>query len=91
MAAILAGLISTRIEAIKPCVNNNQLYHERLLLEQEFNSFEDNDGQVVLAKTGDGASSVPSSPGRGQPSNFPTLPSGGRPSRPVYVPNYRRK
>jgi hypothetical protein len=89
MAAILAGLIPTLAEAIKPPGNNNQVYHERLLSEQEFNSFEDNDGQVILAKTGDSAPSVPTSPGRGQPSNFPTPPSGGRPSRPVYVPKYR--
>jgi hypothetical protein len=83
MAAILAGLIPTSTEAIKPSVNNNQVYHERLLSEQEFNSFEDNDRQVILAKTGDSAPSVPTSTGRGQPSNFPTPPSAGRPSRPV--------
>lgn len=37
------------------------------------------------------SSNVPSNIGRqGQsPSNFPTPPSGGRPSRPVYVPKYR--
>jgi len=83
MAAILAGLIPTSTEAVKPSVNNNQVYHERLLSEQEFNSFEDNDRQVILAKTGDSAPSVPTSPGRGQPTNFPTPPSGGRPSRNV--------
>jgi len=74
MAAILAGLIPTSTEAVKPSVNNNQVYHERLLSEQEFNSFEDNDRQVILAKTGDSAPSVPTSPGRGQPTNFPTPP-----------------
>jgi hypothetical protein len=51
--------------------------------------FEDNDQQVILVKTGDSAPSVPTSTGRGQPSNFPTPPAGGRPSRPVYVPKYR--
>lgn len=89
VAAILAGLIPTSTEAIKPSGNNNQVYHERLLSEQEFNSFEDNDRQVILAKTGDSATSVPTSTGRGQPSHFPTPPSGNRPSRPVYVPKYR--
>jgi len=76
IAAILAGLIPTSTEAIEPSVNNNQVYHERLLSEQEFNSFED----VILAKTGDSAPSVPTSTGRGQPNNFPVAPpSGGRP------------
>lgn len=90
MAAILAGLIPTSTEAIKPSVNNNQVYHERLLSQQEFNSFEDNDRQVILAKKGESAPSVPTSTGRGQPSHFPTPPSGNRFSRPVYVPKYRK-
>ena len=38
---------------------------------------------MILAKTGDSAPSVPTSTGRGQPSKFPTPPSGGRPSRDV--------
>jgi len=87
MAAILAGLIPTSTEAVKPSVNNNQVYHERLLSEQEFNSFEDNDRQVILAKTGDSAPSVPTSPGRGQPTNFPTPPSRNVPGvNPYRVP-----
>lgn len=45
-----------------------------------------NNGQVLLAKA-DG-NPVPPSTNRG-PNNFPTPPSGGRPSRPVYVPKYR--
>ena len=89
MAAILAGLIPASTEAIEPSRNNNQVYQERLFSDQEFNSFEDNDQKVILVKTGDSAPSVPTSPGRGQPSQFPTPPSGGRPSRPVYVPKYR--
>jgi len=89
IAASAAGLIPANTEAMEPPGNNNQVYQERLLSEEEFNSFEDNDGQVILAKTGDSAPSVPTSPGRGQPSNFPTPPSGGQPSRPVYVPKYR--
>jgi hypothetical protein len=50
IAAILAGLIPANTEAIKPAGNNTQVYQERLLSEQEFNSFEDNNGQVLLAK-----------------------------------------
>ena len=65
---------------MEPAGNNNQVYQERLISDQEFNSFEDNDQKVILVKTGDSAPSVPT--GRGQPSNFPTPPSGNRPSRP---------
>ena len=86
IAAIVAGLIPANTEAIEPAGNNTQVYQERLLSEQEFNSFEDNNGQVLLAKA-DGNPVTPST-NRG-PSNFPTPPSGGRPSRPVYVPKYR--
>jgi len=89
MAAILAGLIPASTEAIEPSGNNNQVYQERLLLDQEFNSFEDNDQKVILVKTADNPPSVLTSPGRGQPSQFPTPSSGGRPNRPVYVPKYR--
>jgi hypothetical protein len=53
---------------MEPPGNNNQVYQERLLSGQEFNAFEDNDQKVILVKTGDSAPSVPTSPGRGQPS-----------------------
>jgi putative component of toxin-antitoxin plasmid stabilization module len=46
----------------------------------------DLNSRVILVKIGDSGPSVPISPGRGQPSSFPTPPSGGRP---VYVPKYR--
>lgn len=62
---------------------DNKVVQERIIDDQEFCSLEENDQQVILAKTGDSASSVPTSTGRGQPSNFPTPPSGGRPSRNV--------
>lgn len=48
IAASAAGLIPANTEAIEPPANNNQIYQERLLSEQEFNSFEDNNGQVIL-------------------------------------------
>lgn len=89
IASVLAGLIPANTEAIEPPGNNTQVYQERLLSEQEFNSFEDKNVQVLLAKA-DGNPVTPST-NRG-PSNFPTPPSGGRPSRPsrpVYVPKYR--
>ena len=68
---------------------DNKVAQEKIIDDQEFCLLEDNDQQVILAKTGDSGPSVPTSPGRGQPSNFPTLPAGGRPSRPVYIPKYR--
>jgi hypothetical protein len=93
IAASAAGLITTNTEAMEPAANNNQVYQERLLSDQEFNSFEDNDQKVILVgRDSSGTSSnVPSNIGRqGQsPSNFPTPPAGGKPSRPVYVPKYR--
>lgn len=67
----------------------NQEIYQRLVEEREFNLLEDNDQQVILAKTADSGPSVPTLPGRGQPSNFPKPPAGGRPSRPVYIPKYR--
>jgi hypothetical protein len=61
--------------------------------DREFNLLEENDQQVILVgRDSSGTSSnVPSNIGRWgeSPSNFPTPPSGGRPNRPVYVPNYR--
>ena len=68
---------------------DNNVVQERIIDGQEFCSLKDNDQQVILAKTGNSGPSVPTSPGRGQPSNFPTPPAGGRPSRPVYIPKYR--
>jgi len=61
----------------------NQEVYQRLIEEREFNLLEDNHQQVILAKIGDSGPSVPTSPGRGQPSNFPT------PEVPVYIPKYR--
>ena len=68
---------------------DNKVVQERVIYDQWFCSLEDNDQQVILAKTGDSGPSVPTSPERGYPSNFPTPPAGGRPSRPVYIPKYR--
>nr|UDP55471.1 hypothetical protein orf148b [Schizostauron trachyderma] len=72
---------------MEPAGNNNQVYQERLISDQEFNSFEDNDQKVILVgRDSSGTpSNVPSNIGQpGQsPSNFPTPPSGGRPSRNV--------
>ena len=77
IAAVLASLINTPAEAIEPPANNNQVYHERLLNDQEV---------ILVGRDSSGTSSnVPSKIGRqGQsPSNFPTPPAS------VYVPKYR--
>ena len=59
---------------------DNKVVQERIIDDQEFCSVEENDQQVILAKTGDSAQSVLTSTGRGKPSKFPTPPWGGRPS-----------
>lgn len=68
--------------------NNNPVYQERLMSDEELNLFKDNDSQVILVRRDNtGASSnIPSNIGRpGQrPSNFPTPPFGGQPSQPIY-------
>jgi len=75
IAASAAGLVSESAEA------------------KEFNRFEGADQPVILVgRDSSGTSSnLPSNIGRqGQsPSNFPTPLFGGRPSQPVYVPQYR--
>ena len=65
---------------------DNQTIHERVINDRDVNSFEDNDRQVILAKAEGNPVTPPTNRG---PSNFPTPPSGGRPSQPVYVPKYR--
>jgi hypothetical protein len=85
-AAIAAGLIPFNTEAIESPGNNNQIYQERLLSDQEFNLYENTDQQVILARRDSSGTPSPSNIGRqGQsPSNFPTSPSGGRrPSWPI--------
>jgi hypothetical protein len=85
-SAIAASLSPVNPEVIEPPGNNNQVYQERLLLDQEFNSFEDNDQKVILVKAEGNPITPPTNRG---PSNFPTPSWGGRPSRPVYVPKPR--
>ena len=92
IAAILAGLIPNRVEAIEPRVSNNSPSIERVLSNQESDLLDNPNSRIILVKTGDSSPSVPISPGRGQPSHFPTPPS--RPSRPAtgvtpYVNPYR--
>jgi hypothetical protein len=65
---------------------SNQEVSERLIDDREFYSLEENDRQVILAKAEGNPITPPTNRG---PSNFPTPPSGGRPSRPVYVPKHR--
>lgn len=84
-AASAAGLIPANTGAMEPFVNNNHVYQERLISDQEFNSFEDNEVILVGRDSSGSPSNVPSNIGQpGQnPSNFLTPPSGGRPSRNV--------
>lgn len=85
IAASAAGLIILNPEVMESPANNNQVCQERLLSDQEFNSF--NDQKVILVgRDSSGTPSVPTSTGRGRPNAFPTP---ARPSRPVYVPKYR--
>lgn len=65
---------------------DNKVFHERLIGDREFNLFEDNERDVILAKADGNPITPPTNRG---PSNFPTPPSGSRSSRPVYVPKYR--
>ena len=51
IAAILAGLIPASTEAIEPFVNNNQVVHEKVIGDRELNLLEQNDQQVILAKS----------------------------------------
>jgi hypothetical protein len=71
-----------RLSSSQPSSPNfgNQEVHERVIDNREFNLLEDNDQQVIFAK-GEGNPITP--PTNRGPSNFPTPPSGGRPSRPV--------
>ena len=72
------GLIPLNTEAIEPHVSNNSLSIERTLSNQELDLLDDPNSQAILVKTGDSTPSVPTSPGRGQPNNFPTGSIGGR-------------
>lgn len=79
IAAGLASLSYEGVEETEPFVSNSQVVHKRLVSNQEFNSLEENDRQVILVKT-HGDSITPPTRGSG-PSNFPTF--GSRPSRSV--------
>ncbi len=78
-SAIAAGLIPVNSEAIEPPGNNNQVYQERLLSDQEFNSFEDNDQQVIFVKGERNPITLPINRG---PNSFPTPLFRGRPTQP---------
>jgi hypothetical protein len=51
IASSLASLSSKGAEATEFSVSNSQVVHERLVSNQEFNSLEENDRQVILVKT----------------------------------------
>ena len=87
LAAILAGLIPSPVETIEPHVSHNSPSIERTLSNYELDSLDDPNSQAILVKTGDNTPSVPTSPGRAQPNNFPSGTTGGR--RTPYVNPYR--
>lgn len=78
IAASLAGLIPSPVEAVEPPVPNLNPSIERTLSNQELDSFDDPNSQAILVKTGDSTTSVTTSPGRAQPNNFPSASTGGR-------------
>ena len=87
IAAILAGLIPNNVEAIEIDVPNNSPSIETVLSNQELDSLDDPNSRIILVKTGDSLPSVPTTTGRGQPSNFPSGTTGGR--RTPHVNPYR--
>ena len=50
IAASASGLIRTNPEATEPATNANQVPYERVLSEQELDSLDDSDRQVILAR-----------------------------------------
>lgn len=51
-SATAAGLMPVNTDAIEPPGNNNQVYQERLLSDQEFNSFEDKNQKLLITIIG---------------------------------------
>jgi len=78
IAAILAGLIPSPVEAVESPVPSLNPSIERTLSHQELDSLDDSNSQAILVKTGDSTPSVPTSPGRAQPNNFPSGSTYGR-------------
>ena len=84
IAASVAGLIPINIEAMEPAGNNNQVYQERLISDQEFNSFETNDQQVILIRNNSSSSTVRPGLANGFPQHLPVnRPAGAGNLKPV--------
>ena len=64
-------LFSSRLSSLN---YDNQVVHERVLSNEEFNLLDEDDRQVILAGIGD----KPNSPATQGPSNFPIAPPHGR-------------
>ena len=88
IAASAAGLIPANTEAMKPPGNNNQVYQERIMDDQEFYALEENNQQVCLAKA-EGKGSNPAGGVHGFSTNPKRPRPVTRPNRPVDVPKYR--
>jgi hypothetical protein len=65
IASSLASLSSKGAEATEFSVRNSQVVHERLVSNQEFNSLEENDRQVILVKIDGNPIAAPNYPPRG--------------------------
>ena len=78
IAAILAGLIpaSTEATSAQPYILNSKspVVQEKVIGDRELNLLEQNDQQVILAKSENNPITRPTN---GGPSNFPTQPSAG--------------
>ena len=71
---LIFGNLKSDFREIQNYSNATPLAHERVVSNQELDSLDDPNSRVILVKTGD---SLPS-PGRGQPTNFPSGTTGGR-------------
>ena len=71
---LIFGNLKSDFREIQNYLNATPLAHERVISNQELDSLDDPNSQVILVKTGDSSPS----PGRGQPTNFQSGTTGGR-------------
>ena len=84
--SVVVGLRYGKIKTGSGILIDNQEVYQRFVEEKKSNLLEENNEQVILAKFDGNPVTPPINRG---PSNFPTPPSRGRSSSPVYVPKYR--
>jgi hypothetical protein len=66
------------VKEIELDVANNSPSIEIILSNQELDSLDDPNSRVILVKTGNSLPSIPTSPEREQPTNFPSGTTGER-------------